>query len=267
MLVNSVQSVDLQGSDRVRRHVSTYMAIDGNGFFVVYGRFGPDSNEFYYTRAGTFGPDNDGYLVNKNGYYLQGWPVDSDGNLLSSSASASSLETINLNSITGAAEASENIEIVANLPADAAVGDTFTTSSEIYDAVGTSSYPGIHLGEDRHQHVGRWTVTVDDDVRTIVTGGNVYQFTFSDGALDTITPATTDHDDHRLEQRRQRQHHYLRLRNGGPIRRFEQFRQQGGETPQVSVSSVSQDGPAIRRTRQRFDRQKRSWSPPPSTTA
>ena len=235
VLVNSVQSVDLQGLIE-SADISTYMAIDGNGFFVVSA--GPDSNEFYYTRAGTFGPDDDGYLVNKNGYYLQGWPVDSDGNLLSSSSSAGSLETINLNSITGAAEATENIEIVANLPADAAVGDTFTTSSEIYDAVGTS-----HTLEYTWEKTGTnsWEVTVTSDDGTIAAGSNVYQFTFSDGALDTVTPATTDLTITGWSSGASDSTITFDFGTVGRSDGLSNFDSKE-ENPQVSVSSVSQDG-------------------------
>ncbi len=232
VLVSSVQSVDLQGLIE-SSDTSTYMAIDGNGFFIV--TTGPDSNEFYYTRAGTFDTDEDGYLVNENGYYLQGWPVGSDGNLLSSSASASSLETINLNSITGAAEATENIEIVANLPADAAIGDTFTTSSEIYDAVGTS-----HTLEYTWEKTTttEWALTVTSDDGTISAGGS-YTFTFADGALDsvssdtlTITGWSSGASDSTITF------------DFGTVGRSDGLSSFDSEedTPQVSVTSVSQDG-------------------------
>jgi len=51
---------------------ATDLAINGNGFFVVMDENG---NE-YYTRAGTFHFDKDGFLVDNNGYKVQG--VDGD---------------------------------------------------------------------------------------------------------------------------------------------------------------------------------------------
>ncbi|MCF8143250.1 MAG: flagellar hook basal-body protein [Deltaproteobacteria bacterium] len=51
---------------------ATDLAINGNGFFVVTDENG---NEFY-TRAGTFHFDKEGYLVDNNGYKVQG--VDGD---------------------------------------------------------------------------------------------------------------------------------------------------------------------------------------------
>lgn len=49
--------------------ITTDLAIDGNGYFVV-----SDGQDNYYTRAGNFTLDSRGYLVyGPNGYRLQGW--------------------------------------------------------------------------------------------------------------------------------------------------------------------------------------------------
>ena len=62
--------------------VSTYMAINGDGFFAVQkpGNFS-DNNPVFdgvnrYTRRGDFSLDKNGYLVNGAGYYLEGVPID-----------------------------------------------------------------------------------------------------------------------------------------------------------------------------------------------
>lgn len=71
----------LQGSVQAAS-VSTYMAINGDGFFTVQkpGSFS-DNNPIFagvnnYTRRGDFALDKNGYLVNGAGYYLQGVPID-----------------------------------------------------------------------------------------------------------------------------------------------------------------------------------------------
>ncbi|MDI1346110.1 MAG: flagellar hook-basal body complex protein [Pseudolabrys sp.] len=71
--------------------VSTYMAINGAGFFVVEkpASFSDGRPTFSgvdnYTRRGDFGLDQNGYLVNGAGYYLMGIRVDSTtGNLTGS---------------------------------------------------------------------------------------------------------------------------------------------------------------------------------------
>lgn len=181
VVVSSLQHVDLQGLIE-SSGTSTHMAIDGDGFFVV--ATDPDSNNFYYTRTGTFEPDDDGYLVNANGYYLQGWATDADGNLVDGSASSSTLDSINLNTVSGAAKATETVSIVANLPADAAIGDSFTTSSQIYDSLGTNhtlEYTWTKTGSNA------WTMSVatdDTGATSSVTTASPITITFdSDGNL------------------------------------------------------------------------------------
>jgi len=82
---NSVQG-DIQNAQ-----VGTYMAINGQGFFVVAkpSSFVDNRPVFdgvdLYTRRGDFAPDKNGYLVNSAGYYLMGIPVDpTTGNLVGS---------------------------------------------------------------------------------------------------------------------------------------------------------------------------------------
>ena len=76
--------------------VSTNIAIDGSGFFVASGR--RRGGGVYYTRNGEFEVNENGYLVN-NGYYLQGWETDSDGNVIGGTT-ASNLESIDVDSIS-----------------------------------------------------------------------------------------------------------------------------------------------------------------------
>ena len=71
--------------------IGTFMAINGDGFFVVEkpSNFSDDRPVFdginLYTRRGDFQPDKNGYLVNGAGYYLMGIPVDpTTGNLVGS---------------------------------------------------------------------------------------------------------------------------------------------------------------------------------------
>ena len=71
--------------------VSTYMAINGSGFFVVQkpGSFSDNQPVFSgvdnYTRRGDFALDKNGYLVNGAGYYVEGVPIDpATGNMTGS---------------------------------------------------------------------------------------------------------------------------------------------------------------------------------------
>jgi len=82
---NGVQG-DIQNAS-----VGTYMAINGQGFFVVEKPTSFVDNQpvfggsDLYTRRGDFSTDKNGFLVNGAGYYLMGIPVDPNtGNLVGS---------------------------------------------------------------------------------------------------------------------------------------------------------------------------------------
>lgn len=115
--------------------VATNIAIDGAGFFVV--RAGTQNEAIQYTRNGEFALDPNGYLVN-NGQYLQGWPTDANGEVIGT-ASMGSLQAISTTAVSGNASPTSNMAFAANLPAQATVGDTFTSSFEIFDSQGTAA--------------------------------------------------------------------------------------------------------------------------------
>jgi flagellar hook protein FlgE len=82
---NNVQG-DIQASS-----VGTFLAINGDGYFVVQKPASvTDGSPVFagintYTRRGDFQPDKNGFLVNGAGYYLMGIPVDpTTGNLVGS---------------------------------------------------------------------------------------------------------------------------------------------------------------------------------------
>jgi len=84
-MTNTVQG-DIQANS-----IGTYMAINGDGFFVVQKPSSfTDNRPIFdgidrYTRRGDFQPDKNGYLVNGAGYYLMGIPIDpTTGNLVGS---------------------------------------------------------------------------------------------------------------------------------------------------------------------------------------
>ena len=145
--------------------VSTNVAISGDGMFAVSAK--SDSDELLYTRNGEFTTDSEGYLVS-NGYYLQGWKTDADGTVVGS-ASQGSLTAIDTDSISSVASATTTAGLIANLPADAAVGDTFSSSMEVYDSLGTAASTAM-----------TWTKT----------GENEWSVSFSDPAL-TANPSQT----------------------------------------------------------------------------
>ena len=98
---------------------ATDVAVLGNGFFVVTSADNP-SGEQLYTRAGSWAEDNQGRLVNSAGYFLQGWALDQQGNIID----VNTIDTVSVSTLNGVAVDTTNIEIGANL-------DSQTTSSTI----------------------------------------------------------------------------------------------------------------------------------------
>lgn len=172
--------------------VGTNIAISGDGMFAVSA--GSDSDELLFTRNGEFTTDSDGYLVS-NGYYLQGWSTNADGTVVGTGTSGA-LTAIDTDSISSVASATTTASLIANLPAEAAVGDTFVSSMEVYDSLGTAasaamtwtktaenewqvSFSDPVLTSDPSQTIG----TVDAAASTTVISFN------SDGTLASTTPA------------------------------------------------------------------------------
>lgn len=129
----------------------TDIGIDGAGFFVVSASQS-SGDTISYTRAGSFTTDSSGYLRNSAGYYLMGWPLNSDGTYLDN-GSTSALSAIRPNALTGAALPTTNIQMRMNLDSTAtplapgytagdmtsgAITPQFTRSIEVFDEQGTS---------------------------------------------------------------------------------------------------------------------------------
>ncbi|MGF6690066.1 flagellar hook protein FlgE [Metapseudomonas resinovorans] len=110
-VVGSTQSIS-QGGSLVSTGRNLDLAISGGGFFVTKATNG----NVLYTRAGVFGSDKENYLVNSTGTRLQGYPTDAAGNLLVGTLGDLQISNANL-----PAQATDRLEFVANLDADATV--------------------------------------------------------------------------------------------------------------------------------------------------
>ncbi len=108
----------------------TDLAISGSGFFVV-GQTPNDTSTRAYTRAGSFSPDPEGYLKNTAGLYLLGWQLDANGNVPSD---RNDMVPINVNSLSGKAEATTKMNVQMNLQASTSA----YTGTPAYDPYGTS---------------------------------------------------------------------------------------------------------------------------------
>lgn len=187
--VATQNNVSLQGL-LATSTVDTYMAIDGKGMFVVTAD--PDSNELSYTRNGQFTIDTDGYLT-YNGYYLQGWATDSDGTVVSGTNS-STMTAIDTDAVASPAQATSAIAMEANLPAEAAVGDSFTSTFEVFDSLGTAGIMSVTWTKTAENS---WTASFSDptlssdETQTIGTvSSDEITLTFNDdGTLASTDPS------------------------------------------------------------------------------
>jgi flagellar hook protein FlgE len=148
---NTVQG-DIQTSS-----IGTYMAINGDGFFVVQnpsssvdGRPVFDSADLY-TRRGDFQTNRDGYLVNGAGYYLMGIPIDPSTNNLTGSVP----QVLQFNNDFLPAVATDQIQYRANLPSypQTEAHNATVPGSELLNPTGFATNPlaagaGTVLGAD-----------------------------------------------------------------------------------------------------------------------
>ncbi len=141
---NTVQG-DIQAAS-----VSTYMAINGSGFFVVQkpGTFTDNAPVFdgveNYTRRGDFTLDKSGYLVNGAGYYLEGIPIDpTTGNL-----SGNAPQVLKFKNDFLPAQATTKVEYRANLASYPLTTkhDTSIAGSELLKPADFSADPTVAGG-------------------------------------------------------------------------------------------------------------------------
>jgi flagellar hook protein FlgE len=142
----------------------TDIAINGNGFFVVTDDTQNLPAGFMYSRNGNFKTDAQGFLINSEGYYLLGQRTDDRGQVTSASPNdLNSLDPIDINAISGTAQASQNIRFDMNLPADATVGSAFPSSVEMFDALGVSHTISISWAKTG---ANNWRATFSNPVQT-----------------------------------------------------------------------------------------------------
>lgn len=184
--------VDVQGLLSSTSY-STDLGISGNGFFVTTQTAQPSKDDLWsYTRVGTFTVDENGYLRNDNGYYLQAWPLKAfdgeenaslvqvgDNMFMKAYTDASgstvyindniidsdNMQPINLNTIGGTAQETQNISFGANLPADDPVfdpanpeaGGRHSSSVLIYDSLGNSHNAKLTFTKTEN---GTWSLDI-----------------------------------------------------------------------------------------------------------
>ncbi|HEY1630301.1 MAG TPA: flagellar hook protein FlgE [Rhizomicrobium sp.] len=163
--------------------IATDLAISGNGFFVVSQQPGAagTSQSQLYTRAGDFTPDAEGNLQNAAGLYLMGWPLDSSGSV---PTDRNDLTAVNVNNLSGKAEASTTMSIQANLQAST----TATTSGyTVGDLTSGAKTPDFQRTINAYDSQGG---TQPLQVSYLKTGANTWSYEVSyQGDVNNLSPA------------------------------------------------------------------------------
>ncbi|WP_372396501.1 flagellar hook protein FlgE [Azospirillum sp. HJ39] len=160
---------------------TTDMAISGSGFFVV-GNTATGTPDYALTRAGSFLPDDSGFLRNTAGQYLQGWKLDANGGLGTVNTTRfDDLETINIGNLAYGGSRTTQMGLTGNLPAQAAVGTNFATTTTFYDSLGNAQ--DIKLD---------WTMTTAPD--PLVPTNGVWTLAITPPANYTLDPAPAPAD-------------------------------------------------------------------------
>jgi flagellar hook protein FlgE len=173
--VSDVQTQFSSGSFETTGN-STDMAIDGDGFFMVSDQDGG----VYYTRAGSFTLDSDGYLVDANGYRLQGYNL--------TSANPNQLTEISLRDVQSSPSVTTDFSLGLNLNAETDAGSTFNATQTVYDSLGAKHT--LNMTFRKTEENGYWGVEAGLD-NTAITSMSQYGLIFdSDGVLSQVYGGT-----------------------------------------------------------------------------
>lgn len=182
--VGAVQRLHTPGSLETTG-VPTDLAIEGTGFFIL----AESDNKQAFTRDGAFGLNGDNFLVSHDGFFVQGYGVDEDFNVVP--GILTNLQ-IPLGS-TSIAEQTSNATLEGNIDSSGSVGTQGSAiSTQIFQGAGGAAAIGTTLLTSlRDPAVGAPAFAVGDTIT--VTGDaekggrDLAEASFTVGAGDTVT--------------------------------------------------------------------------------
>lgn len=148
----------------------TDVAIEGEGFFMLK-EVGSDVT--YYSRAGAFRFDAEGFLVNPEGFHVQGKPFDANGALIAGDPTDIQVQNVGLvpAKVTDTIIMNTNLDSNASLipaatPFDPADPTTFnySASTTTYDSLGESHLVTLYFRKDDVlANTWSWNFSAEDD--------------------------------------------------------------------------------------------------------
>jgi len=149
--------------------VSSNLALQGNGFFVVQNGSGTD-----YTRSGDFTVNSSGQLTTQSGELVMGYPATNG--VVSTSEALAPISVNQSTTIPGVATTS--FQMNTNLDSSAGVGGTFSSPITVYDSLGTAQTLTVNY---TNTSPNNWSYTVT--LPASATGGTGSPTTVSSGTL------------------------------------------------------------------------------------
>ncbi len=176
------------------------VGINGNGFFILNSNV-DGSGETFLSRNGSFNMVNgddiqatdengdtittkEAYLVDQNGYYVQGWDTDYLGDFTPGAATTSL--RVDPYAFTNEGQATAGARLTLNVPAQENVGDTHIYDIEIFDSAGNAETAVLNFTKTA---TNTWDLSATYNAG--VTTSPVQSLTFnSNGTLASPTSAS-----------------------------------------------------------------------------
>jgi flagellar hook protein FlgE len=179
------------------------ISINGRGFFVLNSQL-DGSGETMYTRDGSFfmslgdeftttglGGETitayEGYLVDKNGYFVQGWEPDTLGNFSNTGALTSI--RVDPHAFTSSGLTTTAADLSLNLPANDDAGTLRVYNVNMYDSGGELKSPLLNFTKSLTANEWTLSVTTGDAGDTVTSAAQTLVFG-SDGNLATPSSYT-----------------------------------------------------------------------------
>lgn len=161
------------------------LGVQGQGFFAVN-----DGSTSIYTRSGAFGVDREGFLVDSQGRFLEGFGVTDEGNI------QEVVQDIQIDYSDLSPKVSTDMEITANLNSDETIFTqpfdktdaatyNYITSTTVYDSLGGAQIASVYYRRDAQNTWSAFSFVGGEPVSANPAVGDQINFT-SSGALQDV---------------------------------------------------------------------------------